>query len=71
MITIKFVNMIDDASVRRRVARNLSWGEGAVAGVRKRSPQWPEANGGLSRRRLGVWYALGDFYDFLTKVAHF
>jgi len=54
----------------RRVARNLSWGGGAVAGVWGWSPHPPKANGGLvaklpeagglgakppSTRGKGVW----------------
>ena len=37
----------------RRVARNSQWG--AVLGVWGRSPQPPEANGGLGAQKFGVF----------------
>jgi len=51
----------------------------AVVGVWGQSPQLPEANGGLGAkpqpleaRGLGAKTpALGDFYDFSTKIMHF
>ena len=50
----------DSLNVTRRVARNSQWG-GAVLGVWGRSPQLPEANGGLGAKppASGGWGVKG------------
>jgi len=48
----------------RCVARNLSWGRRAYAGIWEQSFQPPEARGSGGG-------SLSDFYDFSTKITHF
>ena len=52
--------------IARRVARNSQWGEGAVSGVWGRSPQPPEANGGLGAEPPAL-----ENFAFFAKITSF